>query len=219
MSPLNIGFRHLFPTLPFIYILTAGAIKRWVTKLELPATNSFLRFIWAAAKAFFSTSLKYVFLLALLLWFFVETAAASPYFLSYFNELGAGVMGGYRYVADSNYDWGQDLLRLKQFVDAHPEINKIGVDYFGGGNPKYYLGDKAENWWSARGNPANENIHWLAVSVNTLQGATESLVPGQQRNPEDEYRWLTELRPPKPGLGNIPEPDYRVGTSIFIYKL
>ena len=227
MSPLNIGFRHLLPILPFIYILTAGVTKRWATKLELPTTDSFLKLLWNGLKALFSASLKYVFLFALLLWFFMETLAASPYFLSYFNEIGGGVKNGYRYVTDSNYDWGQDLLRLKEFVNKHPEIDKIAVDYFGGGNPKYYLGDSAENWWSSRGNPsspAGESgqvppIHWLAVSVNTLQSAIQKLHPGQQRNTEDEYRWLVQLRPPKPGLGNVPEPDYRAGTSIFVYKL
>jgi hypothetical protein len=218
-SPLNIGFRHLLPALPFIYILTAGVMKRWITKLKLPATDSFLKLLWNGFKAFFAASLKYIFLFALLLWFLAETLAASPYFLSYFNEIGGGIKNGYRYVADSNYDWGQDLLRLKEFVKKHPEIDKIAVDYFGGGNPRYYLGNQAENWWAGRGNPAKENIHWFAVSVNTLQGAIQRLHPGQQRNPTEEYSWLVQLRPPKPGWGNVPAPDYRAGTSIFIYKL
>ena len=47
----------------------------------------------------------------------------------------------------------------------------------------------------------------------------QPLAPGQQRNPEDEYRWLIQLRPQSSGLGNVPQPDYRAGTSIFIYKL
>ena len=122
-------------------------------------------------------------------------------------------------MTDSNYDWGQDLLRLKEFVAAHPEIDKIGVDYFGGGEPSYYLGTKEVNWWSARGNPTNEGIHWLAISVNTLQGAIQRPVPGFVRKPEDEYSWLSKLRPAKDGMGELPPPDYRVGTSIFVYKL
>jgi hypothetical protein len=217
-SPLNIGFRHLLPTLPFIYILSVGVWKRWITTIHIGGELG-LQVLWSAIKTVFSTSLKYLALTFLVFWFIAETAYASPYFLSYFNELGGGIWNGYRYVTDSNYDWGQDLLRLREFVNAHPEIDKIGVDYFGGGNPKYYLGDKEEDWWSSKGNPAEQGIHWLAVSVNTLQGATEPLAPGQKRNPEDEYRWLTAIRPPAPGLGNVPAPDYRAGTSIFIYKL
>jgi len=218
-SPLNIGFRHLFPTLPFIYILAAGSWKSWVTTIRLGEVTGFMQTAVTWFKRFFMASVKLSLLLLLLIWLFFEAVAAAPYFLSYFNQLGGGTTNGYRIVTDSNYDWGQDLVRLKQFVDAHPEIDKIAVDYFGGGKPAYYLGAKEENWWSARGNPANEGIHYLAVSVNTLESATQPPAPGFVRKAEDEYRWLTALRPPAPGMGNLPEPDYRVGTSIFIYKL
>ncbi len=91
-------------------------------------------------------------------------------------------------------------------------IDKIGVDYFGGGNLKYYLGDKVEPWWSARGNPKNSGIQWLAVSINSLQGALAELAPGQKRNPQDEYSWLKQIKNPY-------QPDFKAGTSIFIYKL
>ena len=108
---------------------------------------------------------------------------------------------------------------MQAWVNAHPEADKIAVDYFGGGNPKYYLGDKEVDWGSSKGNPADQGIHWLAVSINQLQSATEPLAPGGNRNLADSYSWLTTLRPPAPGMGNVPEPDFRAGTSIFIYHL
>ena len=116
----------------------------------------------------------------LLLWLFCETLFAAPYFLSYFNEFGGGIWNGYHYVTDSNYDWGQDLLRLQAWVNAHPEVDKIAVDYFGGGNPKYYLGAKEVDWSSSKGNPADQGIHWLAVSVNTLEVAIQPLAPAKR---------------------------------------
>ena len=220
LSPLNIGFRHLLPTLPLIYILTADVWRKWAKKVpDLTSIASRTKVVWLWCKSLFASVLKYAIIIILLLWFLAETTLAAPYFLSYFNEFGGGTWNGYRYATDSNYDWGQDLLRLKQWVDTHPAVNKIAVDYFGGGNPKYYLDDREENWWSARGNPADQGIHWLAVSINTLQGSTEPLAPGQKRNPQDSYSWLTILRPPATGLGNVPKPDTRAGTSIFIYKL
>jgi len=227
-SPLNIGFRHLLPTLPFIYILVASFWKGWVTKIDRPsATIVGLNRLWAWIQAISKASLKYLVLMILLVWFFFETLLAAPYFLSYFNQIGGGVAGGYRYVTDSNYDWGQDLLRLKEWVKAHPEVDKIAVDYFGGGSPKYYLGDtstglsagKAVGWSSSLGNPKDKGIRFLAISINTLEGASAPLAPGQPRKPEDEYRWLTTARSPGTGFGNVPEPDFRAGTSIFIYKL
>ncbi len=140
----------------------------------------------------------------------LEVAIISPNYLSDFNEF-VGTANGYKYVTDSNYDWGQDLYRLRDFVEKN-HIQKIAVDYFGGGSPKYTLGDKEENWWSARGNPKDADIEWLAVSVNTLSGALGKPLPDFTRKPEDEYRWLQAIRDPY-------APDARAGYSIFIYKL
>jgi hypothetical protein len=203
-SHLNIGFRHLLPTIPFIYILATSGIKNW---FENNKTRS-----------------KRIFIFIAILWFLGEIFFAAPHFLPYFNELAGGSNEGYRYVTDSNYDWGQDLKRLKIFVEKwnkehSDKINKIAVDYFGGGDPKYYLGNLAEYWWSAKGNPKDEGIEWLAVSINTLQGALGKLHPGQPRKTEDEYRWLKEWRSPPKILGGVPPPDFRAGKSIFIYRL
>lgn len=228
-SPLNIGIRHLMPTIPFIFILAAGVWKKWVTRINFsfggtggvdgPADGAAFAAIGGAAKSFLRSSIKYLVLVALLVWLVLETLFAAPYFLSYFNEFGGGIWNGYHYVTDSNYDWGQDLLRLQSWVTAHPEVDKIAVDYFGGGSPSYTLGAKEINWWASRGNPADQGIHWLAVSVNTLEGAIQPLAPGQVRNASDTYSWLTALRPPGTGMGDVPPPDYRAGTSIFIYHL
>jgi hypothetical protein len=233
-STLNIGIRHIIPTLPFIYILSAGVWKKWIVRLDLPAATSVFTFATTMARSIIVVLLKYSLLIILLVWLSCETLFIAPYFLSYFNEFGGGIANGYHYVTDSNYDWGQDLLRLQAWVNgqngicalAGPSISgkpcgvgKIGVDYFGGGNPKYYLGNEEVDWSSSKGDPADQGIHWLAVSVNTLEQATQPLAPDQTRNASDTYSWLTALRPPQPGMGNVPPPDYRIGTSIFVYHL
>jgi len=190
-----------------------------VTRTRRPTETLTPASMASIARSFFTAAIKYIFLVILVAWLFIETAFAAPYFLSYFNEFGGGVSNGYHYVTDSNYDWGQDLLRLQNWVAAHPEVDKLAVDYFGGGNPAYTLGAKEIDWSSSKGNPASQGIHWLAVSVNSLEGAVQPLAPGQTRNASDTYSWLTALRPVKPGIGNVPEPDFKAGTSIFIYHL
>jgi hypothetical protein len=216
------------PTIPLIFILAAVVWKKWVMRLSFGSFNMpLMDSARAMARSTAAAFAKYIFLILLLCWLLLETLFAAPYFLSYFNEFGGGVWGGYHFVTDSNYDWGQDLLRLQSFVNAHPEINKIAVDYFGGGDPQYYLGAKEVNWSPSMGNPADHGIHWLAVSVNQLELATQPLAPGQTRNASDTYSWLTALRPPVDAtgtwlggsMGNVPTPDYRAGTSIFIYHL
>lgn len=189
-SSLNIGVRHLLPIMPFIYILTAMGLKSLLEETSLGTKKLGIGFV-----------------VVLTAWFLISVGRAYPYYLSYFNEV-IGTDNGWRYVTDSNYDWGQDLKRLQAFVDEEG-IPKIAVDYFGGGNPNYYLGDKAILWQSARGSPRESGIEWLAVSINTLQGAKGEPHPEQLRNPRDEYRWLT----------NYEVPYARAGKSIFIYKL
>ncbi len=209
-SPLNIGIRHILPTMPFIYILAAGAVKKWVGG-KIIVGEKFRRRIIGSIINLFKFSFKAALIGVLVIWYFIETLFGAPYFLSYFNQFGGGIDNGYRYVVDSNYDWGQDLKKLKDFVEKN-KIEKISVDYFGGGNPQYYLGNKVEYWQSSKGNPRDEGIEWLAISINNLQGALGKLHPGQPRNPEDEYQWLKEIKNPY-------QPDFRAGTSIFLYKL
>jgi len=188
-SPLNIGVRHLMPIMPFMYILAASSVKKW------------------KQSATFNKTLKTYLIGLLTAWFFVDMIFAYPFYLSYFNEF-VGTKNGWQYVTDSNYDWGQDLKRLDTFVEEN-NINRIAVDYFGAGNPKYYIGEAEVNWWSAKGNPLDSDIEWLAVSVNQIQGATAPKISTLERNSRDEYRWLQ----------NPTEPYAVAGTSIFIYKL
>lgn len=209
-SPLNIGVRHILPTIPFIYILSAGTLKKWFSaKPHLIAIT-----IWEKSEnlihSFFNVWLKTFALSALIIWLILETFLAAPNFLSYYNEFFGGRFNGFYYATDSNFDWGQDLKRLKEWSDRNLEADeKIAVDYFGGGDPSYYLGNRFVPWQSSKGNPKNENIHWLAISANTLQGALAKLTPDFYRNPADEYLWLT----------NPLQPADRAGTAIFIYKL
>lgn len=209
-SPLNIGIRHILPTLPFIYILTASGIKKWINNSTLQ-TKDFASLLTSYAVNLIKISIKGIFIMILLAWYLFETLFNYPYYLSYFNEFKGGTKNGYQYAVDSNYDWGQDLKRLEKFTEEN-NIQKIAIDYFGGGNPKYYLNNKTEYWSSMKGNPKYEGIEWLAVSINTLQNASGKLHPGQQRNPEDEYLWLSSSR-------DLYKPDAKAGTSIFIYKL
>jgi len=200
-SPLDHGIRYLIPTFPFIYILAIFAISIW---WEYTNVRSF----W-----------KYYVFTVLLCWVFLEAIFAAPYFLSYYNELAGGTWNGYHLATDSNYDWGQDMLRFQSFMDIHPEISQIAVGYLGRGDIHYYLGSRAIDWPSDKGNPANEGIHWFAMSIDSLEVATQPAEKSFPRNASKTYAWLTALKPQSAGMGDVPTPDYRVGTTIFIYHL
>jgi 4-amino-4-deoxy-L-arabinose transferase-like glycosyltransferase len=66
---------------------------------------------------------------AILAWQILASALAHPHYLAYFNEL-AWPSPSY-YLVDSNLDWGQDLLRLRDVV-RRERIDSLGVSLFGG---------------------------------------------------------------------------------------
>ncbi len=203
-SNLNIGIRHVLPTFPFIYLLVSRQIVRWskAPTLENPRTlGEWLKNTYGVILKSFK---KHLLMWALVLWMILGATITFPYYLSYYNELAGGSRYGYRIAVDSNYDWGQDLKRLNDFV-GKSGIGKIAIDYFGGGNPQYYFGDKFEPWWSAKGEPPIGT--WFAVSATFLEGALGTPTKGFSIKPEDSFSWLKNKKPLM-----------RAGTSIFIYK-
>lgn len=104
---LNIGNRHILPVYPFVCAIGASGItillKTRKTKL-----------LGAAIVAGYITA----------------SLTASPDYLSFVNIIGGGHSNGWRNVADSNYDWGQDLKNLIKWSEKNdnPEIR---ISYFG----------------------------------------------------------------------------------------
>lgn len=179
---LNIGFRHLFPILPFMYVLIAKEVTLFSEKIS----KSGKKIYWG-----------FVFLM--LFWLLAETAAAYPGYLAYFNETVGGSKNGYKYVTDSNVDWGQDLKRLQKFVEEN-NIDKIRIDYFGGGDVGHYLGDKAIIWHAHMG----QEPGWYAISATFLENSLyDKITEGKP-----DYQWLRER-----------EPDANIGGSILIYNI
>jgi hypothetical protein len=179
---LNIGFRHLFPILPLAYLLVTKKIF------------DFLRQKHAVTKKAHILILSFI-----VLWIVAEPIANYPFYTSYFNEVVGGPKNGYNYVTDSNADWGQDLNRLKIWLDQHPNIDKIHVDYFGGGNPQMLLGNKYLPWSD---NTRPIEAGWYAISVNFREGSIYD-----KTKPDDQsYRWTLAYKPFD-----------QVGTSILIY--
>lgn len=203
-SPLNIGVRHVVPTFPFIYLLVSREIIKWAQKYSYADPQNIREWLVTLYEKYIKSAPKYAFVFLILLWIAASAALSFPHYISYYNEFVGGPKNGYKYIVDSNYDWGQDLKRLAQFIERN-RIEKVRLDYFGGGSPEYYLKDKYEQWWSAKGFPPGGG--WYAVSSNHLMGAQGTPVRGFKIKPEDSYSWLKDI-----------EPSARAGYSIFIYK-
>ncbi|HUB26106.1 MAG TPA: hypothetical protein VL992_11805, partial [Tepidisphaeraceae bacterium] len=111
-SEMNIGFRHFFPVLPFLYIGTGLAVAA----------------IWRRRAGRIA-----VVILALAL--AAETAAAYPDFIAFFNRAAWGQRAWL--LSDSNLDWGQDLPALAAWQARNPGVT-IYLDFFGHDIPEAY---------------------------------------------------------------------------------
>jgi len=206
-NPLNIGVRHVLPTFPFIYLLTARQLALWMAPGSVIAKNK-LSLVY---QMLIKPLPKILFVTLMLIWMGGASIGVWPHYLSYYNELAGGTHNGWYYATDSNYDWGQDLKRLRDFAVQNPN-EKIYLHYFGGSAAgdaaqRYWLGNQFSPWYSSFGPPPSGSI--MALSINELAGKWAKPVGDFNAGPpQDAYPWLRELKP----FG-------RAGTSIFLYRM
>jgi len=92
---LNIGVRHVLPVYPFLFILAGWGTAELIAEMR--------KLVYAVA-------------LVLAIGIF-SSLRVFPVYLSYANELWGGPANTYRYLSDSNVDWGQQLKSIRQYLD------------------------------------------------------------------------------------------------------
>jgi hypothetical protein len=186
MRGLNIGHRHLLPLHPFLFA-AAGGCAAWA--LAHPRRRLVLPIVGVLSG-----------------WYAFSSLRVYPHFLAHFNELAGGPAGGYRYLVDSNLDWGQDLKGLARALSERG-IPAVKLSYFGSADPEYY-GLRGEMLPSQMLPPPAtvtrrvEKGDVVAISATNLQGVY--LDPALQP-------FLADLRA-RPPL-------FTVGHAIFVYKV
>ena len=156
-SKYDIGERHILPLYPFA-LLIAGAI-------------------WEHVKARRTAMIFLVLLLGLNA---ADALRCAPDYLTYFNVL-VKPSNSWRYLTDSNLDWGQGLIALREYELKHPQ-ETVRLAYFGSVEPSLY-GVRAVPLAPAE-----------RVPGTVVAGA--SILSGQVLTDPDGYRWLLSY-PPK----------------------
>lgn len=175
-SRINIGHRYMLVIYPMAILLASdvlGAIGPERRRLATTAAG------------------------LLLLGQAVSAATIAPHYLSYFNSLCGGPLQGYRYLADSSLDWGQDLPMIRRALEAHG-YHKVALGYFGTAKPEIY-GLNYMDMSSPFEDPFEAGCDWVAISATRLQGV---------------YAGGTPLIRYFGGL-----PAERVGYTSFLYNL
>lgn len=118
-SHINLGIRHIFPVYPFLFVLAGSlAQPRWNT----------------------SNAYRYGVVALLVAWLAFSSFRIYPHYLSYFSDGIGGSKNGYRFVVDSNLDWGQELKHLGEYLKTN-NIPFVYIAYFGQAPLEVYISD------------------------------------------------------------------------------
>ncbi len=182
-STIDIGYRHLLPLLPFLYV-AVGSVGAWVALRPRPLWR------WAAAGGVAATLLAGL--------------AIHPWALSYFNLLAGGAEGGWRFLADSNTDWGQALKALAE-AQRRGEVGEVRLSQFLFYDPAAY-GVRYEPIAPMEGAPPvlprrfDPAPGLYAISATTLDGVPLPYPP--------TYDWFRHR-----------EPWRKLGYALFLYRV
>ncbi len=97
---MNIGYRHILIAQSYLALL--GGVG--------------LATVWRRGIAWRGI------VLGLLLWLVGGTLFVFPDEVGYFNELVQGTHGGYRVLADSNVEWGNEFQEVLDYAVEHPQV-------------------------------------------------------------------------------------------------
>ena len=172
-NSLQIGVRHVLSAYPLVFI----AASPWIVAALQARTRGAGGALLAAASA------------AGLLWFVAGSLWVAPRYLQYFNEIAGGPNGGHRFLIDSNIDWGQDLIRLREYMDQRA-LRVVNLAYFGRVDPAVYGISFVPL--------ERERAHGpTVVSASFLMGRPYFLYLGGQMRwvPPRTYTWLQQYQP------------------------
>ncbi|MEZ4515652.1 MAG: glycosyltransferase family 39 protein [Chloroflexota bacterium] len=179
-SRLNIGYRHILPMIPFLLVLIGHV---------LPA-------LWPQRMARWVVGIGVALTALVALWIHPNHIAA-------FNLAVGGPTQGYRYLGDSNLDWGQDLRALAELVTTAE--TPVFWSFAGSADPAYYGLTPPSPLSGADGlgdptfSPANPAPGRYAISATHIQGILAE---------SDLFDWFRRR-----------SPDSSLGYSILIYDV
>jgi hypothetical protein len=189
---LDLGYRLMLPVLPFA-LMIAGQGANTLLKAGSKRLGLFAR-VSAAILG---------------VWLVVDVLSIGPNHLAYFNQLAGDRSRDYELLVDSNIDWGQDLIALREWMKGN-QIDRVNLAYFGSARPSAYAmsvnllpgfslndyGPEIDGFTAYALKPG-----WYAISVSSLQlGLLYS-------------RWGIYVP------FHAREPDTRVGRSFLIYHV
>lgn len=114
-SKIDLRLRYLMPLYPFLAIIAARGVSTSIKRYKR----------------------KRLYFLLLIIWFLLSIKVSFPYAISYANEASNLLGKPYLIFSDSNIDWGQGLIVLKDYVDKN-KVGRAKLSYYGTDDPNKY---------------------------------------------------------------------------------
>jgi hypothetical protein len=116
-SGLDIGYRHVLPTVALLAVFAAGGVLFLVREKRKPAITVVVALLIAAHAG--------------------SAVRAYPNYFPYSDEFLGGEKHTYKYLTDSNNDWGQALFATSRWLKQHG-ISDCWIAYDGAADLAYY---------------------------------------------------------------------------------
>lgn len=171
---INIGIRHLLPIYPFLFALIAAAVSTLPRRAALAAPALLFAGVLSAQPAIY------------------------PDYLAYCNRFAGGPASVHRYLLDSNLDWGQDVIKLKRYMDAHG-IEFVQIAYFGMADLNYYGIRHGGLPGANEPHEIDKLDNWVAASITDVYDVYFD---------QPTFNWLQRYTPAA-----------RIGWSLYLYDL
>ncbi|HEY0082595.1 MAG TPA: glycosyltransferase family 39 protein [Pyrinomonadaceae bacterium] len=189
-SRINIGIRHFLPAFPFLFI-AGGALLDQLFRVggrgRIPAT------VLAAL---------------ILLWAGAEAARAYPDYIPYMNQL-AGQHPRWKYLSDSNVEWGDDVPALAAYLRARGE-REVSAALSGGWGTLRFFGVQYHDLL-APPEVKRPDTRYVAIGASFLNGST---VPGGVAGRESEDARINFF-----DAYRTRRPEAVFGHSIYLYRM
>src|SRR2546423_5088888 len=189
-SNIDIGVRYYLPAYPFLIILGAALLDRWLRSKQVGRAGAVVALILVA-------------------WIGIEAVRAFPNHMSYMNQLASRAPHWW-YLSDSNVEWGDDLKAAAAYLHARGE-NRVTDATLGGFFMLHHSGihrvDALDSKFDAADAP-----RYIAVGASYMNGSTIPANFGRTVGLSDAelVNIFAEYR------NRVPEAI--IGGSIYIYR-
>lgn len=151
--------RYVLPFFPCLYLVVARSVAVDAKPIKLAA-------------------------LVLCAWYAASSVAILPRSYAFFTEAVGGADEGWRYLGDSNLDWGQDLITLRDWAEFNPDkrpiwllyavdmliFRRLGIDASDGQSRVIEGRPAAAGWWAVFATPMIEpNLVWFREHRATIR--------------------------------------------------